>query len=150
MNLRTLFSYSLRNVLVLFPLGPHPTPTLFPKIPRSNVLCPLAVAQAARLCWMYCFPILEPRVFIVVAFSICLWFQSTIYLFCILTYTNEKKDDIYDEMIWIIHYIIYIHIFYLLLCAQTLHIVLKVYKIPWFRTYPFGTRYLAAHLSQAV
>lgn len=29
----------------------------------------------------------------------------------------------------IIHYIIYIHIFYLLLCAQTLHIVLKkVYK----------------------
>lgn len=81
-----------------------------------NVLCQLAVTAGGwdpscrpLVCVKCTASLMEPRVFIVVAFSICLWFQ---------------EYDIYSHRLN--YYTLYdIHIFYLLLCAQTLHIVLK-------------------------
>lgn len=91
----------------------------------TNVLCPLAVGVVgvgfsiypplfAHQCWMYCtaFPS-ELRVFIVVAFSICLWFQSI--------KISILYIDLHKLNYMIIYYIIYTYILSTVVCTNLAH-----------------------------
>lgn len=68
----------------------------------------------AHQCWMYCtaFPS-ELRVFIVVAFSICLWFQSIIISILYI--------DLHKLNYMIIYYIIYTYILSTVVCTNLAH-----------------------------